>query len=565
MEDSPRRAATPLELTLLGAVAAEAVLGRLVTRGLAPRPMYVHGEPQVIVPPTWFVALDYLAVFLLYFAALVGVATLVIRALELARRPPASLADRLDAWLGAATIGVVALSAVWAAVVSPAPVRGLMHGGLAAVALHQIVRVWVGRAELGAALGLTVCALPILLYGSASVLSHTLWSQDELYGGQGKLELARWARLALALAAITSPYCLAPRPFARNASRLVPFLAAVVVATVGATVLRLDHAESVRAANRVFGVDLRLDTPPDQVALYLLAFATAVWTVTACLTAEAPSRRRIGVGLALLVLLGQGFGWPLSFVAGAVGLVVLADGALAVRGQEPSGFAPVTPPIDDEAWQGYVGQVVSSLRTLVGDEAQVSAVSVRGEGHHSSTVIVTERRGVPVRIRIERIARAVVVLDLVCGREVDLGRNATWSVQARRGTPLGRGTHPEPPAAGASFRTDDLAFDERFRARGDREALVRMLDDGLRARAAASLDGWLACWAGEGVRHRVFPGMGAPIDAALPLSDLSVRRSAPPAAAERLVAVVELCAELAARTQPAVDEPGALAVAPSKS
>jgi hypothetical protein len=555
-----RRAVGLLELTLLGAVAGEAIIGRLVTRGLAPRPVFVHGVAQKIVPSTWFVALDYVSVFLLYFAAMVGVAALVVRVSDLARRPPISLADRIDALVGATTVAMLALAATFAAIVAPEPVQGLLHGALAAVAAHQIVRVWAGRAAPGAAIGVTICALPIFLYGVASLLSHALWSEDELYGGRVKESFAMWARAALALAAIASAYCLSPRPLARYATRLFPFLVAVVIATLGATLLRYDYVETVRAANRVFNLDLRTDVAQDQLALYLLALATVVWTIVSCLTADAPGRQRIGGGLALLVLLGHGFAWPMSFVAGAVGLMMLADGALVVREQEDTSYVAATPPIDDEAWQGYVGQVVSSLRRGegTGAPASVSAVSVRGEGQSSSTVIVTERRGVPVRIRVERVGRAVVVLDLVCGRDVDVARNATWSVLARDG----RGSHPEPPAAGSAFRTDDLAFDERFRARGDRASLLRLLDDGLRARAASSMDGWLAYWEGESLRHRVYPGVGAPLDQPLPLSDLAVRRSASPGAAERLVALVELCCELAARGLPANDEPAALAVEP---
>lgn len=551
-----RRSASLLELTLLGAVAAEAIIGRLLTRGVAPKPVFVHGVAQKIVPPTWFVALDYVALFLLYFAAMVGVVALALRVAELVRHPPASLADRIDAYVGAASIGLVAAAAAFAAIVSPEPVQGLLHGGLAAVAAHQIVRVWARRGELGAAVGVTVCAAPILLYGAASLLSHSLWSEDELLGGKVKAHFAVWARGALALAAIASPYCLSPRPFARHATRLFPFMIAVIIAVLGATLLRYDYADTVRAANRVFGLELRTDVAQDQLALYLLALATVVWTIVSCLIADSPARRRIGVGLALLVLLGHGFAWPLAFVAGAMGLVMLGDGALAVRDEEDVGFVAATPPIDDEAWQGFVGQVVASLRRS--SDASVSAVSVRGEGQSSSTVIVTERHGVPVRIRVERVARAVVVLDLVCGRDVDVARTATWSVLARGG----RSAHPEPPAAGTAFRTDDLTFDERFRARGDRASLLRMVDDGLRARAAATLDGWLAYWEGEGLRHRVYPGVGAPLDQPLPLSDLAVRRSASPAAAERLVALVELVCELASRGLPANDAPGTLTTEP---
>jgi hypothetical protein len=184
-------------------------------------------------------------------------------------------------------------------------------------------------------------------------------------------------------------------------------------------------------------------------------------------------------------------------------------------------------------------------------------VSVRGEGEHTSTVVVTERRGVPVRLRIERMARAVVVIDIVYGREIDAGRSATWSIVSRGGG------HPEPPPAGPLARVDDAPFDERFRARGDLESLKKMLDDGVRAQAAASLDGWLAYWDGQSLRHRVFPGQGAPLDVPIPLSQLAMEKRATPESAERLVRIIELCAEIAALALASTaDEPVVLAEAP---
>src|SRR5688500_11733501 len=108
-----RRALSLLELTLLGAVAAEAIVGRLLTRGVAPRPVFEHGVAQKIVPPTWYVVLDYLSLFLLYFAALVGVAALVVRVADLVRRPPASVGERVDAYAGAVTLGLVAAAAAF--------------------------------------------------------------------------------------------------------------------------------------------------------------------------------------------------------------------------------------------------------------------------------------------------------------------------------------------------------------------------------------------------------------------------------------------------------------------
>jgi len=90
----------------------------------------------------------------------------------------------------------------------------------------------------------------------------------------------------------------------------------------------------------------------------------------------------------------------------------------------------------------------------------------------------------------------------------------------------------------------DTSFDERFKCRGSTLAFQKLFDDGLRARVAATLDGWLAYWEREGLRYRVYPGRGAPLDHPLPLSDLALNRAASP---DRLVAVVELLVEIAER------------------
>ena len=64
----------------------------------------------------------------------------------------------------------------------------------------------------------------------------------------------------------------------------------------------------------------------------------------------------------------------------------------------------------------------------------------------------------------------------------------------------------------------------------------------------------------EGLRYRIYPGRGAPLDHPLPLSDLALGRAP---TAERLVAVVELLIELAGRVleqQPRAPEPTELPV-----
>jgi len=130
----------------------------------------------------------------------------------------------------------------------------------------------------------------------------------------------------------------------------------------------------------------------------------------------------------------------------------------------------------------------------------------------------------------------------VIGRELDEVRAATLTLWAI--PPRALGVNPSGPPAAPLLKAGDKQIDERFKVRGSAQALNKLFDDGLRARTAATLDGWLAYWENEGLRYRVYPGRGAPLDHPMPLSDLALGR---PVNADRLVAVVELLVEIAIR------------------
>jgi hypothetical protein len=136
----------------------------------------------------------------------------------------------------------------------------------------------------------------------------------------------------------------------------------------------------------------------------------------------------------------------------------------------------------------------------------------------------------------------VIALDVVLGRELDEVRAATLSLWAI--PPRALGVNPAGPPAAPLFKSGDPQFDERFKSRGSSLALNKLFDEGLRARAVATLDGWLAYWEPEGLRYRVYPGRGAPLDHPIPLSDLALGRATTP---DRLVTVIELLVEIAER------------------
>jgi hypothetical protein len=111
--------------------------------------------------------------------------------------------------------------------------------------------------------------------------------------------------------------------------------------------------------------------------------------------------------------------------------------------------------------------------------------------------------------------------------------------------PRALGVNPSGPPAAPIFKTGDAQFDERFKTRGSAIAFHKLFDDGLRARAVATVDGWIAYWENESLRYRVYPGRGAPLDHPMPLSDLALGRAS--ATPDRLIAVIDLLIELARR------------------
>jgi hypothetical protein len=250
----------------------------------------------------------------------------------------------------------------------------------------------------------------------------------------------------------------------------------------------------------------------------------------------------------LLLLGGYGFQWPHNYLLPLLGSILIAEASRRVRVDEIAAtpIASETPPIADATWSTYTGAVTQGLKRALDD---VHSLTTRGEGGLVSTVIVGESGGMQVRARIERIDGAVLALDIVLGRECDELRSATmtlWTIPMR-----GLGANPAAPPAAPLFKTGDEAFDERFKTRGSALAFRQLFDEDLRVQAVTILEGgWLAYWDKEGLRYRVYPGRGAPIDHPLPLSDLALGRSA--TQAERLVVLIELLVQIAKRGVPAL-------------
>jgi len=506
-----RPSSLPLFFILLLVAVAEVAINRVAVDALRP-------DKDI---PGWHSALSYAGLFLYYFASTLAAGALVLRATR----------DRLLP----RAIAIVALAVVgaFAAAQAPSDFTSFLLETIFAITVVAVVGAAVlASTDLGASIGMVLCASPLVIHYYGTIFKHSLGSPDS----DLPETVQHYGVFALCIAALASPYCFAPRPLARSLARPLPLIVGLFVLTMGAMLVRMKFSWAAFLAQHVLGIDLGPGLPPSEMALYLLAIATLAWTITA-------ARSEIALGLGLLFLGGYGFAWPLAFLLGGAGLVVLGDALPRIA------EVTRTPAIDDATWQEYTTQLTTALRAK---GEKVTAVTSRGEEDSQSTILVTTRRDIAIKVRLERIAGSLLCVDLVCGKDVGDTRQSALTVAGRVEGWMAAGEHPEPPPAAPPLRTGDDAFDRRFKVKGDGKALFTLFDDGIRARATASLDGWLAYWPGESLRWRMYPGMGAPLDHPVPVSDLVLKRAAN---ADRLASVIELVAEISARGEVPKQEP----------
>ncbi|HEV7558450.1 MAG TPA: hypothetical protein VGO00_23435, partial [Kofleriaceae bacterium] len=104
------------------------------------------------------------------------------------------------------------------------------------VAIIAIVASAISRDhDLGAQVGLVLVALPLVIHVIAALGGKLIWPEQVFEGDPDmaaakrlldatgpEITLLRWGTAALCIAALTSPYCFAPRPFARAVTRPIP-------------------------------------------------------------------------------------------------------------------------------------------------------------------------------------------------------------------------------------------------------------------------------------------------------------------------------------------------------
>lgn len=522
---------TAIHVLLLVAVLEVAITRITVMRTTVSMPMLSPPAGS----PLWYTALEYFALFLSYFVGTLALGILITRAVSAIEK-----VRGIRDVIGHVALGIAAVLASVPLVVNTGPTWTVVIAIAFAVGLvAMVVTVFGAGRDLGIQIGLPFVIVPLLIHVFNVIGLQFIWPEHAFDGPSQSLE--RLGVIALAIVALATPYCFAPRPFARAVTKPFPIVIAMTLAAVGAVLARLGYVKVAKAASLALGVDMAVGQADPRLALYLLALATLVWTLASCAYADSPARRTVGAGIALVVLGGYAFKWPHHWLLPLLGVTLIAEAARTVRDEELDAMpiASQTPPILDATWSTFIGTIVQALRKRLAD---VHSLTTRGDAGLASSVIIGEANGIPVRTRIDRIDGCVLALDVVVGREIDEIRGATltlWSVPER-----GTGTNPPGPPAAPLFKLEDEEVDAKFRLRGNPAAFAKLFDAELKARAVGTLEGWLAYWDGEGVRFRVYPGRGAPLDHPLPLSDLAQGKVPPN---DRLVAVIELLIDIGTR------------------
>lgn len=520
---------------LLSCVVLELAVFRLAIPVLAPE--------DNAVPPYWHQVLSWVGLFLFYFASAFAVCVLArVLYLHIRRRRPYAFGVRIGLVVAG---GALLIAALLSLVRTPSDTTTFVLDAVFTVALITlVVSQLTSRGDLGVRVGLVLLATPLVIHFYAPFALRFI---DGDLGLPDRVQI--FGQWSLVFAALATPYCFAPRPFSLSAARLPPLVVAMFVAVVGSIIVRRSNEVGIELAKYGVGVDLTAGAPTSMWALYIMALAAVAWTLVSCLAAESPARRLVGAGLGLVLLGGYGFSWPLQYLVGFIGLLIIGSAATRVAAEEKGSAvgSARSQPIGDQTWQAYVAAVVEALRAS-GGAGDPSAVSVRGAGGVQRTHVVWRRGSVPMRLTAVRAGGRIQYVDVLVGAELeDSAEPPSWTMRARPSREFSL-AHPEPPASsGKPRKLGDPDFDRRFQVRDSGDLSETLLDAELRERAVALIDGWIAVWPERSLRFRVLPGVGAPTDHPIPISELAVRGASAPPNIDRLLALLALIADIGER------------------
>ena len=507
--------------------AIELAVSRLAVPGLKPT------DPSES-PPLWHTGLSYFGLFLSYFGSVLAVGIILRQLILFARGhhpywQPIAYALVL---VGAAFTTYAMKSLIGA----PGESETLLLELCFSLALLLLVAAQLKPGgDAAAKVGLLLLAAPLLVHFYRDAGVRWVLGDEALVSGLPE-RIAASGQWSMVLAALLSPYCFAPRPFMDSAGRLAPLVIGAFVGVTGAFVMRHSAEVGVKIASEGLGVDLGSGPPASQIALYLIALGSITWTLVACFIAPSAARRRIGVGLGLVVAAGYAFDWPLQYLVGLVGFMTIGQAIREVVAEEQAAHAWATarfrrPSIPADVWQAYVVALVEALRgrgmkaqtvsvedpALLGPPdtgaaerpAQASAAPVLEEASRTH-VLITDAAAPPVRLLVERVGGAVHVIEVVCGRDLRAtGESPGWTLEARPE----RRMAPRHASAAAAHRRSARAHRRRAlrpalppaRRRRPHRAAVRRGHARAGHRAARRLDGLLAGSLARllrGARHR---------------------------------------------------------------
>ncbi|MSP63930.1 MAG: hypothetical protein EXR72_27025 [Myxococcales bacterium] len=456
----PGRKRSLREPSLL-AVLCIAVLLELLTRRLLGRLLHI----DLLAPPGWLRdSADFVGLFFFHVASLLGAALAVLGLAHLLIFP--SVIPRgAKAAVGALAIAFMPLLgvAVWRPL--PSVFALYLEASFTALILLIMLGGWLSPGKPRVKLGLFVLALPLALHFAWSLMGHQGASSSE------RARFVFWlGEVATVAAGLAAPPCFLPhRPRLRVA--LLGAFAAMAAAGVLAW-------RSWDIASRLVAYGFGLELPMGALGMALYVVALGAWTLTVLALLLEPGAARLrGYGVLLIGLSGFRHDLPFQIAALMVG------------------FLAVVESLGREAPQATVA-MFRALAQRMAVALGAAHIEVGGaEGYETARMRVTQGEE-SLEVALGRQAGAIAHAEVVIGHAPS--EEAPPMSLGRRGTPrLGR-------TRGDEVATGDLAFDEAFRIFDSRHLTERdrVLDDDLRPRLIAELDGWLAVWPGEGVRYR---------------------------------------------------------------
>jgi hypothetical protein len=237
-------------------------------------------------PPAWHTALDYSGLFLFYFTGVLVVLVIGHRVVTLLQGRP-NIRETISHGLAAIATLIAAVPLI---VSVPASMSLVLELAFALAILSLIASAFGKDSDLGVQFGLPFVAVPLMIHTANVVGAHYIWP-DSVFDGPSAT-IAHAGVIALCIGALVSPYCFAPRPFARAVTRPLPVVLAMALAAAGAIAARAAYPVVAKIAALAIGVEMSQAQADPRLALYLLGLATLAWTLTSCAIATSEARRQ---------------------------------------------------------------------------------------------------------------------------------------------------------------------------------------------------------------------------------------------------------------------------------